>query len=191
MFRLRFGQIATSHGITQFAAERVPIRVTADYPMSEVQRVCAKLPPVPTVIARLIAYFFVGVLYAVGPLLLLIAIVSSIPKVEFVRNSVASHGTIIGIQSVYSRRFSKEVYKPVVRFTDSNGQTHLFLAVSRAGLVPLKPGDSVRVLYLKDHPETARVDSIAQLWMPQPILALIGAVFVTFSVRILIRRRLI
>jgi hypothetical protein len=128
-------------------------------------------------------------LYAVGPLLLLIAIVSSIPKVEFVRNSVASDGTIIGLQSVYSRRFSKEVYKPVVRFTDSNGQTHLFLAVSRAGLVPLKPGDSVRVLYLKDHPETARVDSIAQLWMPQPILALIGAVFVAFSVRILIRRK--
>ena len=144
----------------------------------------------PTVIARLIAYFFVGVvLHAVGPLLLLIAIVSSIPKVEFVRNSVVSDGTIIALQPMYSRRFSKEVYRPVVRFADGYGQTRLFVADSRSGIDHLKPGDSVRVLYLRNHPETARIDTIAQLWMPQLILAFIGVVFVVFSVRILIRRK--
>jgi hypothetical protein len=142
-----------------------------------------------TVIARLIAYFFVGVLHAVGPLLLLIAVVSSIPKVEFVRNSVVSHGTITALERIYSRQFSKEVYKPVVRFTDKNGQIRFFVAESRSGIVPLKPGDSVRVLYLKDRPETARIDTIAQLWMPQLILASIGAVFVVVSVRILIGRK--
>jgi len=142
-----------------------------------------------TVIARLIAYFFVGILCAVGPLLLLIAIVSSIPTLEFVRNSLVSHGTITSLQRSYSRQFSKEVYKPVVRFTDSNGQTRFFVADSRSGIATLKPGDSVRVLYLKDRPETARIGTIAQLWMPQLILALIGTVFVVFSVRILIRRK--
>lgn len=140
-------------------------------------------------LARLIAYFFVGVFLAVGPLLLLIAIVSSIPKVEFLRNSVAADGKIIGLQRVYSRQFSKEVYKPVVRFTANDGRTHLIVADSRAGLVPLKPGDRVRVIYLKDHPETARIDSIAQLWMPQIILGSIGAIFAVISVRILMKRK--
>src|ERR1700733_5334741 len=141
------------------------------------------------VIARLIAYLFLGVLHAVGPLLLLIAIVSSIPKVEFVRNTVVSDGTIIALQAMYSRQFSKEVYKPVVRFADGNGQTYLFVADSRSGIDPLKPGDSVRVLYLRNHPETARLGTIAQLWMPQLILAFIGVVFVVFSMRILFRRQ--
>jgi hypothetical protein len=77
----------------------------------------------------------------------------------------------------------------VVRFTDGNGQTRLFVADSRSGIDPLKPGDSVRVLYLRNHPETARIDTIAQLWMPQLILAFIGVVFVVFSVRILVRRK--
>ena len=139
------------------------------------------------VIARLISYFFVGMLCAVGPLLLLIAIVSSIPKLDFVRNSLVLHGTITSLQRLYSRQFSKEVYKPVVRFTDSSGQTRLFVADSRSGIATLKPGDSVPVLHLKDRPETAR--TIAQLWMPQLILALIGAVFFVFSVRILSRRK--
>jgi hypothetical protein len=146
------------------------------------------LSPMSTVIARLIAYLFLGVLHAVGPLLLLIAIISSTPKVEFVRNSVVSDGTVIALQPMYSRQFSKQVYKPVVRFTDGNGQTRLFVADSRSGIDPLKPGDSFRVLYLRNHPETARIDTIAQLWMPQLILAFIGVVFVVFSVRILIRR---
>lgn len=140
-------------------------------------------------IARLIAYFFVGLLHAVGPILLLIAIASSLPKAEFARNSLATDGKIVSFQRVYSRQFSKEVYKPVVRFVANDGQIHLMVANSRAGLFPLKPGDAVRVIYLKDHPESARIDSMTQLWMPQIILGLIGTIFIVLSARILWRKR--
>ena len=140
-------------------------------------------------IARLIAWFIVGIFYAVGPLLLLIAIVSSIPRAEFVRNSLVADGKVINLRRVYSKQFSKEVYKPVVRFTANDGQIHLLVADSRAGLVPLKPGDEVSVIYLKDQPETARIDSIAQLWMPQLILGSIGVVFTAVVVRIQMRKR--
>lgn len=142
-------------------------------------------------IARLIAWFVVGIFYAVGPLLLAIAIVSSIPTAKFVRNSLAADGKVINLQRVYSQRFSKEVYKPVVRFTANDGQIHVLVADSRAGLVLLKPGDHVSVIYLKDHPETARIDSIAQLWMPQLILGFIGVVFTAVTVRIQMRKRAI
>jgi hypothetical protein len=144
---------------------------------------------VSTVIARLIAYFFVGVLYAVGPVLLLIAIGSSIPTAEFVLASTATDGTVFDLQRVYLPRRSKEVYLPVIRFSANDGQTHMIRSDSNTALVPFKRGDRIRVLYIKDHPETARIDTIPQLWMPQLILGFFGAIFTALSVRIQIRRR--
>jgi hypothetical protein len=111
-------------------------------------------------IARLTAYFFLGVLHTAGPVLFLIAIISSIPKAEFVCNSVVADGIVVGLQPVYFRQFSKDIYHPVVRFTDAGRRAHLFMAPNRGGLVPLKPGDSVSVLYLKGHPETARINTL-------------------------------
>jgi hypothetical protein len=144
---------------------------------------------VSTVFARLIAYFFVGVLCAVGPVLLLIAIGSSIPTAKFVLASPATDGKIINLQHAYSTRRSKEDYKPVVRFTASNGQTHMFIADSRAGLVSQKTGDTIPVLYLNDHPETARIGTFVQLWMAQFVLGIVGVSFTIVPVRILIRRK--
>lgn len=145
-------------------------------------------PPVSALIARLIAWFFVGVLYAVGPLLLLIAIGSSIPTAEFVRASAVTDGTVTYLQRVYSTRRSKDVYLPVFRFIASDGETHTIMAPSNASLVPFKRGDHVRILYLNGHPETARIDSIAQLWMGQIIVGIIGAALTTFPVLMLKRR---
>jgi len=138
------------------------------------------------VIARLLGWFFVGIFYAVGPLLLLVAIVSSIPTVFFVRNGVVADGTVIDLDRVYSSRLSKEVYKPIVRFATPDSRIRLMVADSN---VRLKPGDHIRVIYLKGHPETARVDTIGQLWMPQLIFAIVGALFSLFSVRVLVGRR--
>ncbi|HEY2467707.1 MAG TPA: DUF3592 domain-containing protein [Terracidiphilus sp.] len=140
-------------------------------------------------IARLIARFFVGILYAAGPVLLLIAIGTSIPTARFVGAAVAADGKIISLNRVYLPRRSKEVYLPVFRFTASDGHTHMLMADSNVSLVPFKPGDKVRILYLKDRPESARIDTVAQLWMPQLILGVIGAIFTGISVRILLRPR--
>ena len=141
-----------------------------------------------SLIARLIAYFFVGVLCIVGPLLLLIAAITSVPKIEFVCNSTAAEGKIISLERVYSIQRSKDVYKPVVRFYDGDGKIHIFVADSRAGFHLLQDGDRVPVLYLKDHPEIARIDTISQLWMPQPLMAFLGTLLLVFPVRILKQR---
>jgi hypothetical protein len=139
-------------------------------------------------LGRLIAYFFVGCLYAVGPLLLLIAIASSVPTARFISAGIAADGTIIDLNRVYLPSRSKEVYLPVFRFTADDGQTHMIMANSNANWIPFKRGDHVRVVYLKDHFETARIDSIPQLWMAQIILAFIGAVFCALSIW-MIRRK--
>ena len=140
-----------------------------------------------TLIARLIAYFFVGVLCAVGPGLLIISIASSIPTARFVLASTATDGKIVSLDRVYYR--SRYGYLPVFRFTANDGQIHMIRADSSTSLVRFKPGDRIRVLYLRDHPETARIDTFAQLWMPQFILGLVGVFFTTVPVRILMRKR--
>lgn len=141
-----------------------------------------------TLIARLIAWFFVGIIYAVGPTMVIIAVAISVPTVRFVNAAIATDGKIIGLNRVYLPRRSKEVYLPVFRFTANDGQPHMIMADSNTNLVPFKPGDHVRVIYLKDHPETARIDSIAQLWMPQLIFAFFGTLFIVFSWRMYKRR---
>ena len=62
-------------------------------------------------------------------------------------------------------------------------------ANSNTSFVPFKPGDRIRVLYLKDHPESARINTIPQLWMPQLILGVFGAAFTMVAVRIQMRKR--
>lgn len=139
--------------------------------------------------SRLIGYFFVSILYAIGPVLLLIAVGSSIPTIRFVAASIATDGTVCDLNRVYLPRRSKEVYLPVFLFIANDGQSHMVMADSNAGWVPLKRGDHVRVLYLKDHPETARIDTIPQLWMPQLIVAVVGALFTVICVHMFRRRR--
>ena len=85
-------------------------------------------------------------------------------------------------------RRSKEVYLPVVRFIDNDGHPHMIMADSGVNWVPFKPGDHVRILYLKDRPESVRIDSVPQLWMPQLILAILGAILTRLSVRLLSRK---
>lgn len=138
--------------------------------------------------ARLIAYLIVGMVCAVGLLFLLIAIVLSIRTAGLVSATVAADGTIVEFQRAYSTRRSREVYLPVFRFVADDGHTYMLRADSNASFVPFKQGDHVRILYFKDHPETARINSIAQLWMPQLILGFFGFVFTSFSVRIIRRR---
>ena len=122
-------------------------------------------------------------------MLLLIAIGSSIPTAEFVRASIVTDGEIVELQRVRSRPSTKAGYKPLFRFTANNGQTYTILANSATSLVPFKRGDQIRVLYIEGHPETARIDTFAQLWLPQVILGFFGAVFTAVPVRIQMRKR--
>lgn len=140
-------------------------------------------------IARLIAFFFVGVLYALGPVLLLVAIGTSIPTAEFVHASLSADGTIVDLNRVYVARQSKEVYLPIFRFTANDGQSHMIMADSNINWVQFRRGDHIRVLYLKDRPESARINSVPQLWMAQLMLAFFGIIFTLLTVRMLRRHR--
>jgi hypothetical protein len=51
------------------------------------------------------------------------------------------------------------------------------------------PGEPLKVLYINHHPETARIDSFKQLWVPPLIFAFLGGILTIFPALILKARR--
>ena len=144
----------------------------------------------PTFFARVIAYVFLGVLCAVGPLLLVLSLRSTIQTAMFVHGSVATDGKVLSLERVYAQRSSRYVYKPVFRFYSEDGKIHLVMASSDAHVFkPLRAGDSVRVLYPADHPELARIDSFAQMWSFQAVGGVLGAALTLFPISLIRKRR--
>ena len=141
---------------------------------------------VPVWIARIIAYLFVGIVCAAGPVLLLIATITGIEKAIFVHSSVKTDGVVFGMRPVYERRSNKTWY-PVFQFTAKDGRS--FTVTSDVGERPFpwRPPQQVTILYDPDNPENARIDSFAQLWMPQAVLGTVGGGFATIPLLVLIR----
>lgn len=141
-------------------------------------------------LARIIAYLFVGVLSAAGPVMLLIAVGTGVERALFVSTSHSADGVIAGLR--YIRRPSKptsQTSSPVFRFTAENGISYTLTSGIAQSPSPWRIGEHVRVLYQRDHPENAHIDSFVQLWEPQVILGIVGGICSVFPLLIFLRRR--
>lgn len=138
--------------------------------------------------ARLFAWFFVGILCATGPFLLLIAGVTAVQRALFLHSAVSVEGQVIALRELPVKHRSRPSYAPVFRFIAADGQT--YTVTSNIGdRQTAWLGKPIRVLYLPSHPQTARIDTFAQLWEGQLIPGGIGAAFSTIPLLILFRRR--
>ena len=148
----------------------------------------AILSAVPSLPARIIAYLFVGVVCAAGPIVLLIAAGTGIERARFVHSSLQAEGVIVGLSPVRPYR-SNTSWRPVFQFTTEDGRSFTVMSNIGQRRSTWKQGEHVAVLYQADHPENAHLDSFAQLWMPEVILGVVGAAFSTIPLLILLRRR--
>jgi len=138
--------------------------------------------------ARILAYLFVGILCATGPMMLLFAAGTGVERAIFVRSSFSTDGVIVGLSPVRPYRSNKSWY-PVFRFTASDGQSYTVTSNVGERASSFKAGDIVRVLYEQDHPENAHIDTIFQLWAPQIIVGSVGMGFSVIPLLIFLRRR--
>ena len=142
-----------------------------------------------SLLARVIAYVLVGVLCAAGPVMLLIAAGTGLERFLFVRSSLSTDGVIVALR--HTPRPGKPMSQscsPIFRFTANNGMSMTVTSHISQSQCPWQIGERVRVLYQQDHPENARIDSLVQLWGPQIILGIIGAVLSIFPLLIVLRR---
>lgn len=136
-------------------------------------------------IARLIGYLFVGVLCAPPVILLAIALTTAIPRVAFVYNAITTDGKIVAKRC--PNQATRHGYQclPIFRFTASDGQPYTVESSTGGNYSDFVIGRRIKVLYLNDHPQTARIDSFSQLWVVPLIFFFLSGVFAIFPAMIL------
>ena len=125
-------------------------------------------------VARLIAYVFVGSFCIAGPVCLVIALGSTLQRAALIYSGLEAEGTVIAKQPSGSTRVT---YAPVFRFTASDGRAYVVASDVSGRESAFKYGQHVRVLYWQDHPESARIDAFAALWTFPLVFGVVGAAF--------------
>jgi hypothetical protein len=126
-------------------------------------------------IGRLIACVFLGSFCLAGPLMVIFALATAVQRAELVISGVHAEATVVAKRQ--ERGSSRPNYAPVVRFTASDGQPYTVSGDFYRPDSAVRFGDRMQVLYQRDHPESARIDSFADLWTLPLVLGAVGAGF--------------
>jgi len=122
-----------------------------------------------------------------GLIMLLVSGITFFNARNFIRDSVATTGTVVDL--VLEDSISDDsgpVYYPVVSFMTNNGETVEFKA-SYGSNPPRHPrGDEVEVRYDPYDPYGARLDSFFALWVIPVIFGAIGFVIIDAGITILV-----
>ena len=125
-------------------------------------------------VARLIAYIFIGTFCVAGPLCLVVALGSAGQRAALLYSGLRADGTVIAKRSTGSSRVT---YAPVFQFTASDGRTYVVSSDVYGRESAFRYGERVPVIYQPRHPEGARIDAFAQLWTLPLIVGVVGAGF--------------
>jgi hypothetical protein len=113
---------------------------------------------------RAIAWLLAAVFFAVGPLLILLALLSVARTEISLHNSIRTDGRVIGIERVRVPYRQRWTYAPVLRFTKEDGQLYMVVSADTSSPPAFKVGESIRVYYPPGRPEHARIDEFLPLY---------------------------
>jgi hypothetical protein len=146
----------------------------------------------PGLAARLIVYGFIGAFGLVGVLFLLIAAQATVQSGSFLHDALRAEGTVIELRPVRTTRTGAGTVIPFFRFTAADGRDYVGISATSVRGSALKVGDRVGVLYLRDHPETARLNRFSALWIGSLVFGIVGASFAAvaaFAIAAILRMR--
>lgn len=131
-------------------------------------------------LARAIACLFFGVLYAVPLILLVLASTMACKRAFFIHNALRTDGVIINMRC--PNQSTRHGYQclPIFRFTATDGQTYIVESPTGGNSSDFKLREPIKVLYLKDNPQNARIASFAHLWATPLIFAVLGGLIGVF-----------
>lgn len=141
----------------------------------------------------------IGVIFApIGIILLVSCALTTMGSVHFRATAAQTTGTIVDSRSQLdcnnsSRRNSgcTTTFYPVVRYHAADGRQITFESNSGSNRPP-QVGQQVTVLYQKDDPQAARLDSFAAFWLAPLVTGGLGLVFTGVGVTLVglyLRRR--
>ena len=103
---------------------------------------------------------------------------------KFKAEAVSTEGTVLDFETERSTSDgkSKTMYKPIIEYTTTEGQTLTFTTSSSSSSPSYDRGDKVKVLYSKVTPERARLDSFMENWFGPAILGAFGVIVTLIGV---------
>jgi hypothetical protein len=126
---------------------------------------------------------YIGMLILPGCLLIFIqGIIEFMKTLAIVRHSHLTTGTIVEIKEEYE--VNTKFYRPVVEFRLKN-KFRFEGSLATRHKPNYKIGETVKVLYLPDKPEVARIGSFGQLWGNGILALAAGVVFALVSLFLL------
>lgn len=91
------------------------------------------------------------------------ALVTAVQSVRFLRSAQPAAGTVVALREVGGG--GNSTWAPVVEFTNHLGAVVTFDVGLSSDPPAQRVGDRIPVLYVADHPETARLDHPAEFWL--------------------------
>lgn len=91
----------------------------------------------------------------------------------FIQNSSRAEGHIIALTPTVDNE-NQTNYAPIFRFIADNGQTYTITASVSSNPPGFDVGDVIKILYPKNSPEKASIDSFGQLWFIPMVITGIG-----------------
>jgi len=137
-------------------------------------------------LARLIAYLFLGSFCVVGPLLLVLALGFTLQRVSLMFSGEHVEGTVVAKRSTGSSQVS---YAPIFEFNATDGSTHRVSSDVYGAESAFRFGERVPVVYRRADPESARIDTFAQMWTFPLVAGTVGAGFSVIPLLIWVSRR--
>lgn len=98
-------------------------------------------------------------------------------NLSFLNNSLKADGNVVRIVQSRSSDNGNFMYSPEISFTDALGQTITFDSNISSSVSTYQVGEKVSVLYNKNNPQDAKINTFFQLWFGPILMTFLGAIF--------------
>ena len=114
---------------------------------------------------RRIIYILMGLFFTVLGAALLIWVINNISdRIKALDNFEKTTGTVIEMREVPETEQAGVTYAPVVKFEDKNGKTYIHSSNVSSDPPKYKTGDKVEILFDKNNPDDAFINSFLAKW---------------------------
>ncbi|HWE83465.1 MAG TPA: DUF3592 domain-containing protein [Terracidiphilus sp.] len=117
----------------------------------------------------------------IGVACLVLAAIGGAWSARFVMRSVATVGAVTALEDKVNADDGKTYYYPEFVFEAQDGKTYNGVSHTGSTSADYAVGQSVRILYDKADPNSARIDSFGQIWGGDLLVALVGIMFLAIS----------
>jgi hypothetical protein len=109
----------------------------------------------------------------------------------FLNSALRTTGEVVSLDERYDSQNQTTEYAPVFHFVAEHGKAYTVTSTTATHPAGFNQGDTVQVIYRKNNPEGATIDSFWQLWLGPVVLLFIGVSHgIIGGVLLLIERRL-